>query len=549
MVKYLTRVNCLTILRRQTFALLTAMAIAVACLHGPVLADTDLTGSVQAVLQNQNLNFTSDRTREFYAARNGAPVWWDGDGWTGHAMTAVETLQNASHEGLRPSDYPASELTLAGASASQETLATQDVLLTDSILSFIRHLKVGRIAPSEVDSDIHMAPPAFDAMAALEDGLQSTDFTAWIASLAPDNKMYFLLRKALTEYRAHASKSEWPILPEGKKFEPGSTDLRVRILRRQLVLHGLLTADLFGGANFDEDVASAVKAFQERLGLDPDGIVGPITRQALNVSNQDRIRQIELNMERARWLSPDRLDRYVYVNLANFKLTAYDNDVPVLESAIIIGRDARKTPVFTDRIVNLVLAPTWTVTPTIARLDLLPKLKKDPSYLETKGIRVFSDWSANAVEVDQTTIDWANMRPNAIPFKFRQDPGPLNALGGVRFSLTNDFFIYLHDTPDRNLFTKSRRSFSSGCIRVKEVLALAMFALNGDENWPIDRVQKAMEGPESKVVKLASPLPVFITYSTAWVDDSGLLQFRDDVYGRDRLLAEKLGLTSKPKEN
>ena len=185
------------------------------------------------------------------------------------------------------------------------------------------------------------------------------------------------------------------------------------------------------------------------------------------------------------------------------------------------------------------------MTPTIARLDLLPKIKADPTYLKTKGIRIFSDWSASAVEVDQTKIDWATIRPNAIPFKFRQDPGPLNALGGVRFSLTNDFFIYLHDTPDQNLFTKSKRSFSSGCIRVKEVLALALFALNGDVNWPADRVQNTMKSAETKIVKLANPLPVLITYSTAWVDDSGLLQFRDDVYGRDKLLAEKLGLASK----
>lgn len=542
MVTNPTRLCCLAILCRQPFTILTALAFTIVCLHGPALADANLSAAVQAMLQSQNTKLTSDRTREFYAARNGLPAWWNGNGWTEHAVTALETLQNAAHEGLRPSDYPATEMILENAVTSPDVIAAQDVLLTDSILSFIRHLKVGRIAPSDVDSDIHMAPPVFDAVSALEDGLQSNDFTAWITSLAPDNKEYFLLRKALADYRARVSKSDWPILPEGKKFEPGSTDPRVRILRRQLVLHGLLRADLFGGAAFDQDVADAVKAFQERLGLDADGIVGPITRLALNVSNQDRIRQIELNMERARWLSPDRLDRYVYVNLASFNLTAYDNDVPVLESAIIIGRDARKTPVFSDRIVNLVLAPTWTVTPTIARLDLLPKLKKDPSYLQTKGIRVFSDWSATAVEVDQTTIDWANMRPNAIPFKFRQDPGPLNALGGVRFSLTNDFFIYLHDTPDRNLFSKSRRSFSSGCIRVKEVLALAMFALNGDANWPIDRVQKAMEGPETKVVKLSKPLPVLITYSTAWVDDSGLLQFRDDVYGRDKRLSEKLGL-------
>ncbi|MEQ9487568.1 MAG: L,D-transpeptidase family protein [Alphaproteobacteria bacterium] len=521
-----------------------AVAVILVCLDAPASANGGLTSAVQEALQNRSLALTTTHTREFYTLRHGEPAWRDDNGWKDHALSALDVLRNADIEGLRPSDYPATQMTLENEPADPEAIAMQDVLLTDSVLSFIRHLRIGRVAPADVESDIHMAPPSFDSISALNAGLESNDFPAWIASLTPANKEYTRLKKALADYRKTVSTGVWPILPEGKKFEPGSTGPRVRILRRQLVLHGLLTADLFGGADFDEDVVAAVKAFQERLGLDPDGIVGPITRQALNVSNQNRILQIELNMERARWLSPEKHERYVYVNLANFKLTAYANDVPVLESAIIIGRDARKTPVFSDRIVNLVLAPTWTVTPRIARLDLLPKLQNDPGYLKTKGIRVFSDWSADAVEVDQTTIDWANMRPNAIPFKFRQDPGPLNALGGVRFSLTNDFFIYLHDTPDRNLFHKSRRSFSSGCIRVKEVLALAMFALNGDANWPVDRVQTAMEAPESRIVKLSNPLPVLITYSTAWVDDSGLLQFRDDVYGRDKRLSQKLGLSS-----
>lgn len=528
----------------RTIGVAALVAVILAGPGAPASANSGLTPAIQETLQNRSLSLTSTHTREFYTLRHGEPVWRNDYGWTDHALSALDVLRNAHIEGLRPSDYPAAELTLESGTGTPEAIAAQEILLTDSILSFIRHLSIGRIAPGDVESDIHMTPPAFDSITALGDGLESSDFTAWIASLTPANTEYIRLKKALADYRATVSTGVWPILPEGRKFEPGSTDTRVRILRRQLVLHGLLKADLSGSAAFDEDVVAAVKAFQERLGLDPDGIVGPITRQALNVSNQDRILQIELNMERARWLSPEKHDRYVYVNLANFKLTGYVNEVPVLESAIIIGRDARKTPVFSDRIVNLVLAPTWTVTPRIARLDLLPKLQSDPSYLTTKGIRVFSDWSASAVEVDQTTIDWSKIRPNAIPFKFRQDPGPLNALGGVRFSLTNDFFIYLHDTPDRNLFSKSRRSFSSGCIRVKEVLALAMFALNGDPNWPEERVQQAMTGPESKVVKLADPLPVLITYSTAWVDDSGLLQFRDDVYGRDRRLSEKLGLTS-----
>jgi murein L,D-transpeptidase YcbB/YkuD len=193
--------------------------------------------------------------------------------------------------------------------------------------------------------------------------------------------------------------------------------------------------------------------------------------------------------------------------------------------------------------VNLVLSPTWTVPPRVARLDLLPKIKSEPAFLRQRGFRVFSGWGPEAVELDPRSVDWTAIAPGDLGFKFTQDPGPLNALGGVRFSLTNDFNIYLHDTPDRNLFSRSKRTFSSGCIRVRDVVALALFALDGDPKWPETLLRNAMESGRGQVVRLARSLPVHIGYMTAWVDRSGKLQFREDVYGHDEILAERLGLS------
>ncbi len=483
-----------------------------------------------------------DQARRFYEARGGAPAWLTPQGWSERAGMAVEWLRAAGRDGLRPRDYPAALQPLPGPVTQPALLARAELLLSVSLLRYVADVQMGRRAPGDIDPDLRVSPRQVDAVLVLSAGLAESDFPAWLAALPPAGPEYLALRDALARYRSLAAGTAWPVLADGPKLELGTRDPRVVTLRRQLALLGDLAAGPSSDDTFDKALEAAVQAFQDRHGLDSDGVVGPATRRAVNRSPADWALQIELNMERLRWLAENLGERHVLVNIADFRLTAVAEGRSLFSTPVVVGRDYRRTPVFSDRMINLVLSPTWTVPPRIARLDLLPKVKGEPEFLRQKGFRVYSGWGPAATELDPQSIDWTAISPQGLGFKFRQDPGPLNALGGVRFSLTNDFNIYLHDTPDRNLFSRSKRSFSSGCIRVQEVMALALFALDGDPSWPETRLREAMESGRTQVVKLAKPLPVHITYMTAWVDGSGRLQFREDVYRRDQLLAEKLGL-------
>lgn len=498
-----------------------------------------------AGLEVAGVTYATGKARSFYAARGGAPVWWTPAGWSDRAARAVDRLQAAAQDGLRPRDYPAAFLLLPDPDGPPESLARAELLLSASLLRYVADVQVGRRAPSDLDPELRVPARRIDAVADLSAGLAAPDFSAWLATLPRSGAPYTALKAALARYRALAADGPWPLLGEGPKLEPGVRGPRVATLRRQLALLGDLAPELAAGDGFDADLDAALRSFQARHGLDVDGVAGPATRREIDRTPAERVLQIELNMERLRWLEEDLGRRHVLVNIADFRLTAVVERRVVFETPVVVGRDYRRTPVFSDRIVNLVLSPTWTVPPRIARLDLLPKIKAQPAFLQDRGFRVFGGWGPEAAELDPRAVDWVAISPEGLRFKFRQEPGPLNALGQIRFSLTNDFSIYLHDTPDKNLFSRTARAFSSGCIRVQDVLGLALFALDGDPDWPEARLSAAMESARTEIVKLAKPLPVHINYMTAWVDGAGRLQFRQDVYGRDRLLAEKLGLSER----
>jgi L,D-transpeptidase YcbB len=313
------------------------------------------------------------------------------------------------------------------------------------------------------------------------------------------------------------------------------TDARVPLLRQMLAI----TGDFAGSPDtpsevYDPALVAAVRAFQSRHGLSDDGVVGPATHAALDVPVEARIRQMAINMERRRWMPQDLGERYVFVNIADAFLKVVedvdDRERTILGARLVVGKPYTRTPVFSHEMSYVEINPSWGVPASIANKEFLPKLKQNPGALQAQNIRMFADQT----EVDPWSVDWANV--SRMPYQLRQDPGPTNALGRIKFMFPNKHAIYIHDTPSKSLFETDSRFFSHGCMRVQDPERLAEVLL-GDQGWSVDRVRAQIASGERRVVNLKNKVPVHITYLTAWVNKDGTVHFRNDVYDRDPQLA------------
>ncbi|BAZ94410.1 peptidoglycan-binding protein [Thiohalobacter thiocyanaticus] len=482
--------------------------------------------------------------QRFYSQRGYLPVWWDifERRPVPAAKQLIAILEQSPEHGLSVSDYHLHELMALLPSRPEADLVQIDVLLTDAFLAYARHLYSGRNRPQLIDPAWHIEPDSLDAEALLARVLDNTRLEATLAALAPPHPEYRQLQDLLVRYRGLAASGGWPALEPGPLLRPGARDLRVATLRQRLWLEGF-PVDWEGDEYlFDSHLEQTLKRFQQLRGIEPDGIVGPDTLQALNVTATERIQQILLNLERWRWLPHDLGTRHIMVNIAGFRLQLVEHDQVTQDMRVIIGKPYRSTPAFVGRMSYLVFNPYWNVPERNMREDLLPQQIADPGYLAANGYRILEGWSPEAREIDPAEIDWQRVRPAQFPYRLRQDPGPQNSLGRIKFMLPNRFDVYLHDTPARHLFERTVRTFSSGCIRVEEPVALAERVLAGtEEDWSADAIREVIASRETRSIRLPEPLPVYVLYWTVWVDDEGRAHFVNDVYGRDRRMAQWLG--------
>lgn len=478
----------------------------------------------------------------FYERRVYRPAWSDGGNPSAVARALLDAIRAADRQGLRSADYhlAAIERLLTGGGEgpmrplSMSDLIDLDLLLTDAFLIYASHLLSGRVDPVSLDPLWVANRRERDLVAHLEAALESGRIDEALEELLPPYEGYRRLREELARQRTIVAEAGWPTVPDGPKLALGDEGPRVAALRERLLPMGPRAADV--AETFDEELERAVMAFQRRHGLEPDGVVGQATIRALNVSPEDRARQIELNLERWRWLPSDLGDPYIIVNIAGFELDVIEAGAQALTMRVVVGRPYRRTPVFSDQITYLVLNPSWHVPRHLAVQDVLPQIKKDPGYLQRQRMRVFRGNSP----VAPGSVDWASVTAQSFDFRLRQDPGPTNALGQVKFMLPNRFNVYLHDTPSRELFERAARDFSSGCIRLQRPIELAEYLLRDAPGWTRERIEARIKSGLEQTVSLPRPIPVHLLYWTAWAEPDGIVQFRPDIYGRDAILAKAL---------
>ena len=450
----------------------------------------------------------------FYTGRDFTSAWTTTTGFSAAGDSVLRVLRRAADDGLNPEEYDFPAFAKAASARDADALARLDVLMSLAVVRYARDLGWGVTLPSEVDSDNAYDERPFVGDEVLGKVASAPDPGTALSGFAPPGVAYPLVKEGLAKLRAVQARGGWSTVSAGPTLRAGDRGPRVQELRARLTERGDLSADSPASDSFDASVVAAVKQFQDRHGLDPDGVYGPQMVSELNVPLATRIQQVRLGLERLRWLPPSPPGRRIGVNLADFKAYVFEGDQVIFETRTVIGKEFHETPMFSRIMTYMVINPYWNVPASIVRREILPKVKEDPDYLARHHME---------------------MNGNAI----RQLPGPWNSLGRFKFMFPNQHNIYMHDTPARAAFARADRTGSHGCIRLEHPAELAALLL-GPQEWTPERIAAAVATGEQTVVPLKMPIPVYISYVTAFLGPDGLMHYRRDVYGRDKNLLDAL---------
>jgi len=524
--------------------------------EGPIVRDTTITAVnaynnlffdslklEEAITADSNLAAFGEPLRRFYAGRNYQYAWFDTSGlaeqavnfrnmWNAYAVNQqdssllnpelAEVVDSLLQPGLR---RPRNQkflfntemaLTLQFFTYTQKAFTGNDKLNMEELAWFIPRKKV---QPAEI-LDSLIASKGKD-----------------IDRYAPVNSQYYLLEDYLKKYYKLEKETGWEeIVADQKKYRPGDVSPTIALIKNRLrQLEDFTDSDTSG--LFTPELTEAVKSYQRRHGIDEDGIIGKQFLARLNAPLHQRIRQILINQERMRWVPQSPETDYLLVNIPEYRLHVYEAGKPAFDIDVVVGQAQNSTVIFTGSLKYVVFAPYWNIPPGILDNEILPAVRKDPHYLAGHDMEVVDK---NQNVIPENTIDWNSYTSKNFPYMIRQRPGPNNSLGRVKFLFPNNYNIYFHDTPAKSLFGETRRDFSHGCIRLSEPVKFAEYLLRNDTAWNKERIDTTLNGTKEKYVTLKEPVPVFIGYFTAWVDRDGKLNFRDDIYGHDRKLEEKL---------
>jgi len=499
-----------------TSAASASLAEDIAALLAPPAAQIELAGAVL---------WSTPYLRALYAAGEQAPLW------NAQRLTLLrKAIAASADDGLDPRDYLQDLL----ANGRGLRPAVAELLATEALARLAFTLHFGKSNPHSLNPDFNYSRSFGTTAPAdwLRRTITGDALDANLADLRPTGAYYDALIAALATHRALAARGTWPQVGPGDTLKPGQHDSRIPALRARLARSGdlALSAAAASDTRYDDHLVTAVETFQRRHGLSVDGAVGRATLAALNVSVDERIAQIRINLERIRWAFRDRSDEFVAVNIAAFEAVYFDDGVRRWRGRAIVGRPYRQTPIFKDEITYVEVNPTWTVPPTILREDILPKLRRDPGYLRAHNLRVIDP---NGGPISAASIDWSAVSAARFPYLLRQMPGPDNALGRIKFMFPNPHAVYLHDTPARTLFDRAERSFSSGCIRIEDPLTLAVLLLGDESRWDRAALDRVIANGQTRRIDLPHKVPILLLYLTAFPGEHGEFQFRRDIYARD----------------
>jgi murein L,D-transpeptidase YcbB/YkuD len=514
--------------------------------------DTHDTETIRELTSTEEMDST---VRAFYAERDYRPAWTTARGLTNGGEKLVEALALAARDGLDPEMYGVADAESAFsagdsslAAEREQRLAVADIALTSGYLALLRDLRLGLYDPDDVQPDWDIEQKR-DEEAAASLTIAEEDPKDAVAAARPSWKEYQRLSALYEELQGMQRRGRLPKVPETRDLRPGTRShdvaaLRARLLASEYPLERTeASRGLADNSFFDSGLARALRSFQERHGLNPQRVPDRATMAALNTSLDDRIASVRLNLERWRWMPNEPGERALLVNIAGYDLQALANDSVVLTMRTIVGEPEWRTPVFSDTVTYIVAHPYWNVPESILTEELLPRVMENDTYLVSNDYEVL-DTDGNVI--DGSDVDWSELDPDSLPYRIRQRPGDGNALGALKFMFPNQDNVYLHDTPEKYLFSGHKRAFSHGCVRVQRPFELAEMLLEwtGVREESLDEAIDA--GADNERIELGSGVSVYLAYFTVRVDEDGRPRFLPDIYDLDRQMQSRLEATVRP---